>query len=185
MTTTVRVGVSQTDIPCSRCGGQADNRFYVVSIGAFDDSFACCTTCATSMSFIIEAAPEEQLGMRERKKLSKAGEKSTAKRLGGQPTKASGSLPWDKGDVNIPGVALVEEKFTLAGSYRLHLADLQKLIAETPLDAFSLFVVKFVDKIRKVETGAWGLLPLKDIQTLLKEYHREKRTGNATRPHKK
>jgi len=102
------------------------------------------------------------LGPRSKHKMSQRGERRTAHALGGKLQAGSGSQWHSKGDVRTP-LHIVERKDTMAASYKLNLADLQKLVRHAQKDG------RMPVMVVSIQGAEWALLPLTDLKALLPE----------------
>lgn len=150
--------VLPTEEPCT-CG-RTPSFTFVVAIGASEDTAeTLCMACASTRTIplVLDEAPvaKEGLSPKERKKFSQKGEEATAKVIGGRRHKGSGCIPGLKGDVRLPMIATLEEKFTMNESFRVTLSDLLKIKSETPVNEIPGFIVKFHDKHTGTLIDSW------------------------------
>ena len=100
------------------------------------------------------------IGRRTSQKMSKRGEISTARDIGGTPQPGSGNTKWAKGDVKSREM-LVERKDTLAKQYTLHHSDLQRLLEQSiKEDRDPVFVVGFEGR------GSYAVISWHDFLSL-------------------
>lgn len=125
----------------------------------------CILDKETPLIFIEEDIPIVQKGM---KKKSQREEKRTAKAIGGRAQPASGALPWAKGDVQLKGIARIEEKFTYANSYRVERRDLYDIRSYCKDGESPAFVVKFKDRETDRNVETWALIPWEDYEELIR-----------------
>jgi hypothetical protein len=95
--------------------------------------------------FQASAPSGPALTPKQTRRLSQKQELDLAQSVGGRVQPGSGSKPGAKGDIRVKGVVRGEAKYTKAGSYRLELADLQKIRSECTLGERMAFLVRFVD----------------------------------------
>lgn len=99
---------------------------------------------------------------RKLRKTSKRHEEEVAGDLGGRAQKASGALPWAKGDVRVRGKLRVELKTTGTKSYRVTREELTKIRGECGQGERPAFVVTFIDPRTHREEDRWVLTPYED-----------------------
>jgi hypothetical protein len=176
-TTTVTVTLTRTTsdlYPCAVCGLHAHTDaamycIYGVHGTTEEGTDFMCLDCLLDkpvpLIFIEEDIPLLQKGM---KKKSQREEKRTAKAIGGKAQPASGALPWAKGDVQLKGIARIEEKFTYADSYRVTRKDLYDIRSYCKDGESPAFVVKFKDRVTDRNTETWALIPWEDYEELIR-----------------
>lgn len=86
-------------------------------------------------------------------------EEAIAKDLGGKRHKGSGSLSYLKGDVRVKDRFRIESKFTRLKSYRITLADLEKIRSECSGDEVPMFDITWVDPRTTSVIEEWVLVP--------------------------
>lgn len=86
-----------------------------------------------------------------------------ANRIGGEVTKASGSGPFEKGDVRLKGIARIEAKTTRASSFRVTTEMIEKIEAHA-LQAGEVPVIE-IELADGAKTVA--LIPIWALDTLL------------------
>jgi hypothetical protein len=107
------------------------------------------------------------------KRASRAQENKIARSVGGRRQKASGSLPWAKGDVHVPGKYRGEARQTTKGSYTIKRSDLIKIWSEASGTEVPFLEIWFTDERHKPQEK-WVLIPesewrrLRDATTINK-----------------
>lgn len=152
-------------IPCSMC---QKNDFPVVRTSIFGknglaETRPFCTDCIETMQGVKHDVSIEEIEFedddgrvirkrfKENKRISQAQEVDLAEELGGRVQKASGALAGSKGDVRVKGKYRIEAKFTKAGSYKLELDDLYKIMSECGAGEKAVFVIDFCEKTGKLK----------------------------------
>lgn len=115
---------------------------------------------------VIETKPEDQKGPsppsnRLRKRARKEEEK-IAEDIGGKAQKASGALPWAKGDIRKRGQHRLESKVTRSKQYIVTRAELNKIRGEASAGEKPAFVITFVNRDTLREEDCWVLQPYED-----------------------
>ena len=105
----------------------------------------------------LKEAPWVQKARSERQ------EAEVANRLGGKVQPGSGSRSHYKSDVRVVGERRVECKFTRAKSYRVTLADLEKVAAECTTGEKPMFVIRFVNDDGRTITE-WAMQPIEAVE---------------------
>lgn len=154
---------------CPVCDDDVELYTVMCTMDGVGETRLSCTECMQDGQVVeIEQAPEvaPKNQAKRRRKISIKGEKAVAKRMGGQVQRASGALPWAKGDFTVSGKYRGEVKYTEAESYRVTLEDLHKLQSYTRFPEVSLFVVQFVEKGTSKIAEEWVLLPVGDFKRI-------------------
>ena len=81
-----------------------------------------------------------------------------AELIGGKRNKASGALPWDKGDAARAGVVRAEAKQTKSKQYIVKLETLEKIRSECSPGEYPLLHFSFVDHLGHV-IDSWVAVP--------------------------
>lgn len=106
----------------------------------------CLTQCEVPLIIMEqEATTGRPLSAKAIRRRSQRQERELAEATGARQQKASGSLPWAKGDVRLRGSFLAECKFTRAKSYSMKLQDLNKIRGECSSDEVPVLDVTFTD----------------------------------------
>jgi len=100
-----------------------------------------CSGCLADLMKVGSKPPKSTLPDSQRR--SREQEKRTATREGGKRQPASGSISGYEGDTRVVGKYRGENKLTRADSYRLKLADLQKLETQATCGEFPIFDIEF------------------------------------------
>lgn len=160
---------------CMECSKEKNCQSLLVSHAASSQEIGpYCADCfpvslATTHTVLLEGEQETyKVPTKRVREVSKKQERKTAELLGGDAQKASGALPWAKGDVRVKGELRVEEKFTYADSYRVALSDLEKIRSETYGTEDPMFVVKFLRRANNAVRDVWVLLPLEAFMKRLR-----------------
>jgi hypothetical protein len=101
--------------------------------------------------------PSKKLRKRARKT-----ELDIAEDIGGKAQKASGALPWAKGDVRKRGEHRIEAKTSRTKSYRVTRKELNKIRGECGFGEKPAFIISFVNPTTLREEDKWVLQPYGD-----------------------
>jgi hypothetical protein len=96
------------------------------------------------------------------RKRAKRTELEIAEDIGGKAQKASGALPWAKGDVRKRGEHRIEAKTTKTKSYHVTRKELDKIRGECAYGEKPAFVISFVNPGTLREEDKWVLQPYGD-----------------------
>jgi hypothetical protein len=96
------------------------------------------------------------------RKRAKRTELEIAEDIGGKAQKASGALPWAKGDVRKRGEHRIEAKTTKTKSYHVTRKELDKIRGECAFGEKPAFVISFVNPGTLREEDKWVLQPYGD-----------------------
>jgi len=89
-------------------------------------------------------------------------EEDIAEDIGGKKQKASGALPWAKGDVRKKGEHRIEAKTTRSKQYIVKREELDKIRSECGYGEKPTFIIAFVNPHTLREEDKWALTPYED-----------------------
>lgn len=159
----IQVTVSPSLERCLLCGGESAMVFVVITENGTFSSPPTCLGCMQAYQIQIEAEeiqakPDLRKRARAQIRSSRRQENKLAEAVGGRRQKASGALPWAKGDVRKRGELRIEAKQTQAKSFRLQRSDLEKIRSECSYNETPHLSIWFCGSTGRPEEK-WILLP--------------------------
>lgn len=85
-----------------------------------------------------------------------------AEQVGGKKQKASGALPWAKGDIRKKGHLRIESKVCKVKQYTITRLELNKIRGECAMNEKPAFVITFINPSTLRQEDKWVLIPFED-----------------------
>jgi hypothetical protein len=152
---------------CQRCGANASlQRFYIEVEDYRGETPWLCIECQQTPTRTELQDPPQERGPHPptrslRKRISRE-ELETARMVGGQRQKGSGSTPSAKGDIRVKGKLRGEEKSTAKGSYTIKRAVLDKIRSECVGAERPFVLLRFRHPVTMATEDRWVLIPVED-----------------------
>ncbi len=163
----------------------------VVVDGFAGDAPDICAGCLTDPNGVCVDVVMENLApgptprkraLKNNQKTSKQREQELCELLGARRQPGSGNQAGLKGDGRKKGVLRLEAKFTMGGSYRLELENLQKVALEAEGVELPVFVIEFLDRGTRKLIDNYAIIRLGDLVDLLQLKEQTNAAGKHPRP---